>query len=200
MSDENNQAGSQPEQKEEVKPEGFIGRKVFFLGPTVHMQNQIMDELTQQEFEVYAIKESARLTRFVKKYTDSVVYVNLDDNTSKNDFEKWIDTIRTAVPTVKLGVFTSSTDEEYKNKYLVKLHVECGLMNLKLDMNRAAQKISETLDKLNVKGRRKYLRASIEKEENATLNMPQDSGNFINGVIKDVSVVGISCVFDFMRI
>jgi hypothetical protein len=46
-----------------------------------------------------------------------------------------------------------------------------------------------------VKGRRKYLRASTERETTATINMPYD-GNFINGVIKDVSVVGISCVFE----
>jgi len=109
--------------------------------------------------------------------------------------EKWIDIIHTAVPTVKLGIFSSSSDEEYRNKLINKRHVACGLINLKMDMNRAPQKISETLEGLNVKGRRKYLRASTERETTATINMPHD-GNFINGTIKDVSVVGISCVFE----
>jgi hypothetical protein len=186
---------SKPEKKEEPVNTEITGKKVFFLYPTVQMQNQIMDELTQQEFEIYAIKNSAHLTSILKKYNDSVVYVNLDDNTFKSELEKWIEVIHTAVPSVKIGVFSSSTDEEYKKKYSNKSYIACSLINLKLDMNRAAQKISETLDSLNVKGRRKYLRASTERETTATINLPHD-GNFIKGTIKDVSVVGISCTFD----
>ncbi|GBU28135.1 hypothetical protein R84B8_01693 [Treponema sp. R8-4-B8] len=186
---------SKPEKKDEIVNTEIVGKKVFFLCPSVQMQNQIMDELTQQEFEMYAVKESARLTRVLKKYSDSIVYVNLDDSTYKSELEKWIETIRTAVPDVKLGVFCSNTDEEYKNKFIKKFSVTCGFINLKLDMNRAAQKISETLEGMKVKGRRKYLRASTEHETTATINLPHD-GNFIKGTIKDVSAVGISCVFD----
>ncbi|WP_461257881.1 PilZ domain-containing protein [Treponema sp. R80B11-R83G3] len=192
---ESAQGESAPEKKVEVINTEIVGKKVFFLCPSVQMQNQIMDELTQLEFEIYAVKDSARLTRVLKKYNDSIVYVNLDDNAYKSELEKWIEVIHTSVPTVKLGVFSSNTDEEYKNKFVNKLNVTCGFINLKLDMNRAAQKISETLDSLNVKGRRKYLRASTEHETTATINLPHD-GNFIKGTIKDVSVVGISCVFN----
>jgi len=186
---------SKPKKKDEAVNTEIVGKKVFFLYPTVQMQNIIMDELTQQEFEIYAIKDSTHLTPVLKKYNDSVVYVNLDDNTFKSELEKWIEVVHTAVPNVKIGVFSSSTDEEYKKKYSNKSYIACGLINLKLDMNRAAQKISETLDSLNVKGRRKYLRASTERETTATINLPHD-GNFIKGTIKDVSVVGISCTFD----
>jgi len=192
---EGTQAESKPEKKEEPVNTEIVGRKVFFLYPTVQMQNIIMDELTQQEFEIYTAKDAARLTPVLKKYNDSIVYVNLDDNTFKSELEKWIEVARSAVPNVKIGVFSSSTDEEYKKKYSNKSYIECGMINLKLDMNRAAQKISETLESMNVKGRRKYLRASTERETTATINLPHD-GNFIKGSIKDVSVVGISCTFD----
>jgi len=218
MSDNKVQSDAKPEKKDEVKPADaakdestqpeskavkkeepvnteIVGRKVFFLYPTVQMQNIIMDELTQQEFEIYTAKDAARLTPVLKKYNDSIVYVNLDDNAYKSELEKWIEVIRTAAPNVKLGVFSSSTDEEYKKKYSNKSYIACGMINLKLDMNRAAQKISETLESMNVKGRRKYLRASTERETTATINLPHD-GNFIKGTIKDVSVVGISCTFD----
>jgi len=192
---EETQGEPQPEKKEEVINTEIVGKKVFFLCPSVQMQNQILEELTQQEFEVYAIKDSAHLTRVLKKYDDSIVFVNLDDSSSKNELEKWIETIYTAVPTVKIGVFSSNNDEDYKNKFIKKFNISCGFMNLKLDMSKAAQKISETLDGLNVKGRRKYLRASTEHENTATINLPHE-GNFIKGTIKDVSVVGIACVFD----
>jgi len=192
---EDAQAEPQPEKKEEVINTEIVGKKVFFLCPSVQMQNQILEELTQQEFEVYAIKDSAHLTRVLKKYNDSIVFVNLDDSSSKNELEKWIETICSAVPTVKIGVFSSNNDEEYKNKFIKKFNITCGFMNLKLDMSKAAKKISETLDGLNVKGRRKYLRASTEHENSATINLPHE-GNFIKGTIKDVSVVGIACVFE----
>jgi hypothetical protein len=186
---------SKPEKKEEAVNTEIVGKKVFFLCPSVQMQNQIIDELTQQEFEIYAVKDSARLTRVLKKYNDSIVYVNLDDNSYKSELEKWIEAIVSSVPTVKLGVFSSSTDEEYKNKLIKKFNITCGFINIKLDMSKAAQKIIETLDGMNVKGRRKYLRASTEHENTATINLPHD-GNFIKGTIKDVSVVGFACVFD----
>jgi hypothetical protein len=189
------QSESKPEKKDEVINTEIVGKKVFFLCPSVHIQNQIMDELTQQEFEMYAVKDTAHMTRLLKKYDDSIVYVNLDDNTYKSELEKWIESIRTAVPSAKIGVFSSNTDEEYKNKFIKKFNVTCGFINLKMDMNKAAKKISETLEGMNVKGRRKYLRATTEHEISATVNLPHD-GNFVKGTIKDVSVVGMSCVFD----
>jgi len=185
----------QHEEKEEIINTEIIGKKVFFLCPSIQMQNQILEELTQQEFEVYAVKDSARLTRVLKKYNDSIVYVNLDDNTYKSELEKWIEAVFSSVPTVKLGVFSSSNDEDYKSKFIKKYNITCGFLNIKLDMSKAAQKIIETLDGMNVKGRRKYLRVSTEHENTATINLPHE-GNFIKGTIKDVSVVGIACVFD----
>jgi hypothetical protein len=51
------------------------------------------------------------------------------------------------------------------------------------------------LNVLNVKGRRKYLRAAISSESNTTINIPI-SGEFLNGSLKDISVVGVSCAFN----
>jgi hypothetical protein len=49
---------------------------------------------------------------------------------------------------------------------------------------------------VNAKGRRKYIRVVMGKGETAsTVNLPVN-GNFVNGIIKDISVVGISCTLD----
>jgi hypothetical protein len=68
-------------------------------------------------------------------------------------------------------------------------------MNLKFDVSMHVNKIIETLNTFNVKGRRKYLRAPTKDENNAKMNMPF-GGGIISAVIKDISVVGVSCVFD----
>jgi len=180
--------------KKEASNSDLVGKKIFFLNPSATIQNQIMDELAQREYEVYVIKNTAHLTRVLKKYPDSIVYINLDD-TQKNEAEKWIDMISTAVPTVFIGIFSSSTDEEFKNKYLGKPKVKCGFFSIKFEIAKTIQQIVKIFESMNVKGRRKYLRATTEDEETATINMPHGT-DFINGTIKDISVVGFSCAFE----
>jgi len=193
--EETPQPEAKPEEKKEAKNSEIVGKKIFFLNPSVNIQKQIMDELSQHEYEVYSVKNSAHLTRVLKKYTDSIVYINLDD-TQKAEAEKWIDMIAAAVPDVRIGIFSTSNDEALKDKYVKKPKVTCGFINMKFDMSKTVQQIIKILESMDVKGRRKYLRASTENEETATINMPSGGGNFINGTIKDISVVGFSCTFE----
>jgi len=173
----------------------ITGKKVFFLYPTASVKNQIITELAQQEIEVYIAKDHTRLLRALKKFVESIVFINLDEGQSEAEWEKWIATLTNTSPTVKTGIFSSSTNDELKVKYLNKLKVSCGFMTLKVDMSKAATTILEVLASMNVKGRRKYLRALADRETTATINLPFN-GEFINGTIKDVSVVGVSCVFE----
>jgi hypothetical protein len=172
----------------------ITGRKVFFLYPTAPVVNQIITELVQNEYEVYVSKDHKRLTRILKKYPDSIIYVNIDEGMPEAEWEKWVHTVNSSLPDIKIGILTSSTSEENRMKYLDKLRVQCGYMIQKIDMGGYIAKILETLNVLNVKGRRKYLRATTERETNATMNMPLQ-GDFVNADIKDISVVGISCAF-----
>jgi hypothetical protein len=184
-----------PEQKNKVANSEIIGKKVFFLNPSANMQSQIMAELSQHEYEVYTVKNTAHLTRVLKKYPDSIVYINLDE-AQKSETEKWLDSTISAMPDVLVGIFSSSVDEELKNKYLNKPNVKCGFINIKFDMTKTTQQIIKIFESMAVKGRRKYLRATTENEETSTINMPNESGEYINGTIKDISVVGFSCIFE----
>ena len=174
----------------------ITGKKIFFLYPPAPVQNQIITELAQHEYEVYIAKAHNGLMQTLKKYPDSVIFINIDEQLSEAEWEKWITGLITAFPDIKIGVFSASTSEELKTKYVNKLHASLGFMPLKLDMSKAAEKILEIMKILHAKGRRKYLRASCEREETpASINMPLD-GDFINGFIRDISVVGVSCVFE----
>jgi hypothetical protein len=176
-------------------PSEITGSKIFFVYPTGSVQQQIVTELVQQEYEVYIAKDSTRLARALKKYPDSVLFINIDEGMSAQDWEKWIHGILTALPKIRVGVFSNNTDEESRNKQIKDLHVTCGYMTSKVDMSKTAIEVLNTLKDLNVKGRRKYLRSTIIKENAATINMPHD-GSFINGEIRDISVVGVSCTFN----
>ena len=173
----------------------IAGRKIFFLYPSPSVINQVITELIQQEFEVYISKNHANLGRALKKYPDSIVYINIDDGMPIPEWGKWVESVLPSVPDLKFGVFSTNNDDEFREKVTKDLHITCGFIISKVDMSKTIDKIPDILNAMNVKGRRKYLRANTERETTATVNMPY-RGGYINGVIKDISVVGISCSFE----
>jgi len=187
---------SAPESESESQPQSEItGKKVFFLYPTGSIRNQVINELIQNEYEVYIAKDHGRLPRVLKKFPGSIVFINIEEKISKQEWERWIGTTLTTAPDTMFGVFSSNTDEEFREKFIKNNHIKCGFLPLKVDMSKATEVILEMFKVMSIKGRRKYLRATIDRETNAIINIPHNS-EFLKGVIKDISVVGASCVFE----
>jgi hypothetical protein len=177
-------------------PSDITGKKIFFLHPTVVVQNKIIDELIQQEYEVYVSRDHAALGRLLKKYPDSIVFADINEQLPAAEWEKWIRGV-TSDPETKdviTGIVTARDDEELRQKFTGAAGIRGGYTVLKSDLNIAIKRLFDILNLVNAKGQRKYLRAAIENEVNTTINLPV-SGAYINGQIKDISVVGISCAF-----
>jgi hypothetical protein len=174
----------------------FLGRKIFFLHPSAVIQNQIVSELTQEEFEAYIVKDPAKLRRMLKKYPDSVVFANISDGMKESAWEAWIKDVAadSEMSKVDIGIVAASEDDTLKRKYIGQLRVRCGYTVLKPDLSFVIKQFVGILNNVNAKGRRKYIRALTDKEVNTTINLPVN-GTFINGVIKDISTAGFSCSF-----
>jgi hypothetical protein len=180
----------------EHNPSDILGKKLFFLYPSATIQNQIIAELVQQEFEVYAVKDHVKLRAILKKYPDSVVYLNLNDQLPEPECEAWIKGVLADPGTSKtvIGVITTAYDEALERKYKA-LKVKGGYIFMKTSIIiQAIKEILEALKAVDAKGRRKYIRATSEDDPSATINLPVNS-NFIHGHIKDISAVGLSCTF-----
>jgi len=173
----------------------FVCKKIFFLYPNASIQNQIVNVLNQNEFEVYIAKDHTRLAGVLSKYKESLIFINIDDKMPAAEWEKWISASLDTEATIKIGVFTSNSDEEFRANFIKNNDLKCGFLNIKHDMSKTAEVILEMMNKLNVKGRRKYLRMSPDSDTIATVNIPF-GGNFIKGTVKDISIVGFSCVFE----
>jgi hypothetical protein len=175
----------------------ILGRKLFFLYPSALIQNQIAAELIQQEFEVYISKDHVKLRRILKKYSNSIVFANINDGIVEAEWEAWIRGVMGDPETagVDIGIVCSGDNEALKRKYLAQIKIRCGYTVLKSDLNPALKQILEILKTVDAKGRRKYIRAMPENESKTTVNFPIN-GTFVNGIIKDISVVGFSCAFD----
>ena len=175
----------------------FVGRKIFFLFPTVVVQNRIITELVQQEYEVYIAKNKDSIKKVLSKHPDSILFIDINEHMPESEWELWIKGVMEASDTknISIGIVSANDDEAIKAKYLSTIKVPCGYIPLKFELEKATNQILDILHKVNAKGRRKYVRATIEGESNATLNMPWH-GDFLNGQIKDISVVGISCTLE----
>jgi hypothetical protein len=173
----------------------LLGRKLFFLYPSALIQNQIAAELIQQEFEVYICKDHVKLKRILKKYPHSIVFANINDGIGEKEWDAWIRGVMGDPETagVDIGIVCAGDSEPLKRKYLTQVKIRCGYTVLKSDLNPAIRQILEILKAVDAKGRRKYIRAATDKE-NVAVNFPVN-GTFVNGIIKDISVVGFSCAF-----
>ena len=173
-----------------------VGRKIFFLFPSSITQNQIISELAQEEFEVYVVKDEARLRRALRSYPDSIVFASINEVLKESAWEELIKNIMNSPETkgVDIGVIASGNDESIKRKYTEEIKVLCGYTSIKSDFNTAVKQLMISLNNVNAKGRRKYIRMITDNEANTTVNLPIN-GTFVNGAIKDISVVGFSCAF-----
>jgi len=177
-------------------PIDIVGKKIFFLFPTVVVQNKIISELIQQEYEVYIAKNKDTIRRVIRGYKNSIVFVDINEHMKETEWEAWITAVKDApdTKTTSIGIVTANDDEKIKRKYLLTIKVS-GYTVLKFDLDKAIIHIIEILQSLDAKGRRKFIRATTTKDSNVTLNMSVN-GTFKNGQIKDISVVGISCTID----
>ena len=173
-----------------------LGRKTFFIHPSALTQNHIIDELAQEEFEVYTLKDELKLKQALEFYPDSIVFASINEALKENAWIELIHEMHENPLTGKLDIafISSSNDEDTRKKYTDLFDFNCGYVVVKSDINKAIRQIVTIMNNVNAKGRRKFIRLITDKD-NTTVNIPIN-GTYRNGNIKDISTVGFSCVFD----
>jgi hypothetical protein len=174
----------------------ILGKKVFFIHPSVLTQNEIVSELAQQEYEVYVIRDAGKMADILRRYPSSVVLASVDEALPSKDWEVFIRNITESDETknVVVGVIVNTDNDNAKRFYLNTIKVS-GYVPLKPNTGKAIGNILEILKSAEAKGRRKYVRADTRDDPMASINISHN-GKYINGTIWDISVVGLSCVFN----
>jgi hypothetical protein len=174
----------------------MTGKKVFFLHPSTFVQNTIIEPLIQQEFEIYMIKDEAKILKILKKYSDSIVFACIDEVLSPKQWEAWIMQLKgtPSANEMRLGVLSNSNNDDVRQLYVDTFKVSCGFIPLKPDKDKAIKALIEVLNSAEAKGRRKYVRANTHHEAMTTINLPMGD-SFVTGEIWDISAVGLSCTF-----
>jgi hypothetical protein len=175
----------------------ILGKKIFFLYPAALVQNEVVEELIQEEYEVYIIRDEEKLKRILAKYPDSVALVNIAEQLSGEKWEAWIRGVMSdpATAGTAIGILTPGLDENLRRTYVDTLKAPCGYIQVKTDSRTLIKQVLAALKSVNAKGLRKYIRAVPDNEALTAINLPANSG-YIKGTIKDISTMGLSCVFD----
>jgi len=173
------------------------GRKVFFLMPSATTEHNVIEELVQQEYELYVVRNRDSIRRVLRKYPDSILFVDINEKMPEKDWELWIRALMKAPDTskVSIGIITANNDEALRQKYLNAIRITCGYTVMKFDTVRNIRQVMEILHAAKAKGRRKFVRAIIGPDATATVNIPID-GTFVKGRIRDISAVGIAFTLD----
>jgi hypothetical protein len=175
----------------------ILGKKIFFLYPAALAQNEVVEELIQEEYEVYTIKDEGRLKQILAKYPESVVFVNIAEKLAEEQWEAWIRAVMSDPVTSKtaIGILTPGLNEALRHKYVDTLKVPCGYIPVRTDSQTLIRQVLAALKGVKAKGLRKYIRATPDNEATSTINLPLN-GEYVKGTIKDISTMGLSCVFD----
>ena len=174
-----------------------LGKKIFFLYPPGVVKNELHTRLLEQEYETYLLNDHSAAKKILRAHPDSIVFVNIEDGMSEGDWRNWIRSLSDDPQTkdVGVGVLSMNQDDALARIYQTELGVSCGFIRLKYGSDSILHSIVETLKARDVNGRRRYIRADCRNDQFAKINVRYD-GQTTNGHLRDISVVGFSCVLD----
>ncbi|WP_010256187.1 hypothetical protein [Treponema primitia] len=171
------------------------GRKVFFLYPHSVIQDDLVDELIMQGFEIYILRDHKRARKLIERFPGSIMFINIDERLEEPEWEAYIQEIQDN-PEIqtRLGILSYNTDRDLMEKYLMEMMVPCGYIQLKQGVKESTVIIRNALLANEAKGRRKSFRAVCE-EGSGTLNFKGDIG-LITGKLLDISAAGFAAQID----
>ncbi|MBI9098394.1 MAG: PilZ domain-containing protein [Spirochaetaceae bacterium] len=173
-----------------------LGKKVFFVNPHSVIENKLIQELINREYEVYLIKDHRKIESICEFFTDPVIFINIDEGLVESEWEILIRSLMEKESTrhSRIGIVTYNDNSLLSRKYLMDIMVPCGYIKLKLGLNDSTEIIIKTLEANEVKGKRRYVRATCHPDD-AKFNVPI-SDRIEKGYIVDISSVGMAVQFE----
>lgn len=174
-----------------------FGKKVIFLYPQSVIQEKLITQIVRNEYEVYLIHDHEKNLKFIRKYNNSILFINIDAGLKEEEWEKYIRNIinNNHTKNVRIGILSYDDDKELAKKYLMDIGVQCGFIRLKLGVKESTSIILKTLEVNEAKGQRKYIRVSCKEHKNASFNLKIEDDVF-SGNITDISSVGMAISFN----
>ena len=146
------------------------------------------------EYEVYLLKDHLAALKVLKKFKESILFVNIDERLEPREWQKYIKGITEdpALQGVRIGVVSYNDNRELAQRYLLDLMIQGGYVKLTLGRKRSTQIILKALQANEARGRRKHLRAKCLGHTQSSLSV-EIGGRTHSGTIEDISKMGMFC-------
>ena len=174
-----------------------VGKKIFLLYPHSVIREDMLDLLIMAGYETYTLVDEKKAMKLLAMFPGSIMFINIDEGLKENEWEIYVRAVQENPKTrdSRLGIMSYNQDPVLMKKYLMKLEVPCGYVQLKLGVQESTKIILSALEANEARGRRSSIRASCEDDKNATVNF-KDNSQFLHGKILDISSAGIAARFD----
>jgi hypothetical protein len=178
----------------ELKKEG---KKIFILYPPSVIRDELLDILVMTGFEAYVLSDHKRALKLLAIFPDSIMYINIDEGQSEQDWITYIKGIATAPYTkdCRLGILSYNPDRNLMKRCLEEMPLLCGYIQFKIGYDASVKNMLTALESNDAKGRRKYIRAGCGDDPSATVNVKGAKGIYYGRII-DISAVGIAARFE----
>ena len=173
------------------------GKKVFLLYPHSVIRDDMLDMLIMAGFETYTLVDEKKARKILSKFPDSILFINIDEGLKENEWEVYIREIQEdpQLKNNRLGIMSYNQDQLLMQKYLMKMGLPCGYIQLKLGLQESAKILLNVLQANEARGRRNSIRAACEDDLNASINYRFDTDVF-RGKILDISSSGLAARLD----
>ena len=146
----------------------IFGRKVFFLNPTFSMR-AVIDTLKKEEYEVYVLIDYKLAKAYMRIHHDALLYINPEEQLP---IAAWLNFFRTLKEDPTFSSTTIGICCERLAPLDLKALQDCpyitgGIFRTEGQPNSIIPSLTEKLDSLGAKGKRKFVRADCTNDASA---------------------------------
>lgn len=169
------------------------GRKVFFINPNITIESSVINRLQTMEYEVYSLKDFRIAKNLFAALKDGICFICPDSQMSKDGWRNFIKFLESdeTYKDFDIGVISEMIPENKQNEFTKDLKLSAGFFSL-LSKDDTVRSLVKTLDKLQAKGMRKYIRVSCLDDTKSELYWFTKDKKMFRCKLIDLSTVGIA--------
>lgn len=173
-------------------------KKVIFLYPYDYIEQELIKDIVQSQYEAFSINDhvvARDIITNLKDYNNSILLLNFNKRLKNNMWPHYIESIVSNPVTQNVLVkgFTYQAKEAH-DKTLHDYLLPCQLDNSPFNYQKIKKIVFDLLEKHQARGKRQYIRIKCDNKYQASCSVKYKNALFL-GEIKDISTVGMACVF-----
>lgn len=148
------------EEKQEVRELPKFGRKVFFLNPPLSVSSYVMDNLKEEQYEVYIIPDYKVAKQILRLSPNAICFIFIDDMMPLRGWFNFIQSFENdeTLKTIFLGVLSERIRPKDKENFLMNLKLPGGFVSLGGAIVEVLKNLEGILKINGAKGQRQYVK------------------------------------------